>query len=223
MKERQLLQNWLAALEAEFSAPLPSGGILVVRSSAGVGKTAFLVQLAIGAMARDEKVLHINIGEAIDKVDLWYKELFKNISTSQKLGNIDRLWETIARNRLIMTFKPDTFSFTRLWERIRDVAVSGTFEPQIIIIDGFKATDIENMDSDLQKAKSNARANHTRIWLSINSDEKNLIKNTDNDDNKNYEVVIQLRQDGNRVLVIPQKGFSKDTCLSLDPVTMLLE
>jgi ATP/maltotriose-dependent transcriptional regulator MalT len=42
-----------------------------VLAPAGVGKTAFLVQLALNAMLQEKNVLHISLDEPVTKVSLW--------------------------------------------------------------------------------------------------------------------------------------------------------
>ena len=74
------------------SAPLPEGGFGAVLARAGVGKTAFLVQLALDSLLRGEPVLHISLDAPVQKVDLWYREVLANIAAQQAVNDIAPLW-----------------------------------------------------------------------------------------------------------------------------------
>ena len=66
-----VVNNPLKALGLEEKA---KGGIRsmgLVMSRAGLGKTAILVQFALDCMLLGNKVLHVSIGESIDKTRSW--------------------------------------------------------------------------------------------------------------------------------------------------------
>ena len=58
----------------------PAGGFGAVLAHAGVGKTALLVQLALNSMLRSRNVLHVSLNDPVNKVNLWYSELFHHLA-----------------------------------------------------------------------------------------------------------------------------------------------
>ena len=78
--EELILRNPLRQLGFETEEILPVGGFGAVLAHAGVGKTALLVQLAINSMLRNRKVLHISLNDPVNKVNLWYNELFHHLA-----------------------------------------------------------------------------------------------------------------------------------------------
>ncbi|MCF8054337.1 MAG: hypothetical protein K9K75_03855 [Deltaproteobacteria bacterium] len=217
MNDRMLSLNPLSVLEKEFVSPLSEGGIMVVESNAGVGKTAFLVQLALGAMFAGKDVLHVNIGEPIEKVDLWYKQMFNNSLTSGASLSLNEVWDSLLPHRFIMTFKIDGFSLPRLLERTKDLSVQRIFEPEVMVVDGLDLADLAKMETDFSKIKDIGRKGHPQIWFSVTIDGEagiNVIP---------YDVVIRLQQEGDGVAIVPRKGFKSNMSLKLNPVTMIME
>ncbi|NQU03533.1 MAG: hypothetical protein HQ589_05235 [Syntrophaceae bacterium] len=74
-----------------------------VLARAGVGKTAFLVQLALNAIVRDRNVLHISLGDPVKKVTLKYRKLFDNLIDQNTEENINELWQSMLLRRFILT------------------------------------------------------------------------------------------------------------------------
>jgi len=105
----------------------------LVMARAGLGKTAILVQLALDCMLMGNKVLHVSIGETVDKAKSWYDDILSLVSDGEKVSQIPE----IMRNRMIMTFKETGFSGIKLEERLRDLIEQDIFRPSCMIIDGY--------------------------------------------------------------------------------------
>ena len=89
MKNDLILRNPLRVMGFESEDILPAGGFGAVLARAGVGKTAFLVQLAINALLRGKNVLHVSLSDPVRKVTLWYEEVFSVLSSIS--GDYDSL------------------------------------------------------------------------------------------------------------------------------------
>ena len=74
-KEELVLNNPLRALGLEEKVKGDNQSMGLVMSRAGLGKTAILVQIALDSMLRGNKVLHVSIGESIDKARSWYNDI----------------------------------------------------------------------------------------------------------------------------------------------------
>lgn len=131
------LNNPLTRLGFESDDIVLPGHLGAVCARAGIGKTSFLVQVAIYAMARGKKVLHISLDEPVTKINIWYGEVFAPIAERNKINMPNMAWEKILPNRLIMTLQLDGFSVPRLEERLADLIEQNIFTPETVVIDGF--------------------------------------------------------------------------------------
>ena len=136
----------------------------MVKSRAGLGKTAILVQIAMDAMLRDLKVLHVSIGEDLDKAKAWYDDIFKYIAEGSQLENSGEVKSELMRNRMIMTFKEAVFSRPKLEERLNDLVYQNIFRPDTVVIDGFNfaAADYDSI-MDLKEMMA---AMNVQVWFS---------------------------------------------------------
>ncbi len=66
----------LRILESSTKGGLGAGKLGVVMARAGVGKTAFLVQIGLDDAMRERPVLHIALGQELEHVQSWYDALF---------------------------------------------------------------------------------------------------------------------------------------------------
>jgi len=227
-KKEMIRLNPLRLLGYDADDVLPKGGFGAIMARAGVGKTAFLVQLAMDRLLQDLNVLHISIDEPVEKVCLWYEEVFKNMSALCRLKGHDSLWDDILPHRFIMTFRVEGFSAPKLEERIGDLTEQGIFFPQLLIIDGFPfesasremVQDIKIMTENLGISAWFTVRTHRHEAIGPDGVPLPLKKTWDL-----FEVVIELRPDGKDIHVKTAKGGpppSVSSELILDPSTMLL-
>ena len=230
LKNDLILRNPLRLLRNEKDSILPPGGFGAVLARAGVGKTAFMVQLALNTLLRDKNVLHISLVDPVDKVTLWYKEVLNNIASTYKVKQIDQLWESILPHRFIMTFRVEGFSVPKLEERLSDITEQGIFNPQMIIIDGLPFED-ESTGDALAGLKEMAKSRGMHVWFAVRThrhekpDSEGMpTQITDIVDL--FDVVVQLQPQAEEIHVKALKGGpdSADPLpLLLNPSTMLLK
>ncbi|MGD9360568.1 MAG: cytoplasmic protein, partial [Desulfobacterales bacterium] len=103
LKKDLILRNPLRVMGYENDDILNAGEFGAVLARAGVGKTAFLVQLSLNALLREKNVLHIGLDDPVNKVSLWYQEVFNLIAEQYKVDQISQLWESLLPHRFIMT------------------------------------------------------------------------------------------------------------------------
>lgn len=136
----------------------------LVMARAGLGKTALLVQIALDAILRGENVLHVTIGETIEKTRLWYDDILKVIIEEQKIENANELMEMVSKNRMIMTFNESAFSRPKLEERVNDLVLQDIFKPNCLVIDGFDFVNTERQV--LEDIKDLAENMSLQAWFS---------------------------------------------------------
>jgi hypothetical protein len=228
LKNELILKNPLRRMGYESDDILKGGEFGAVMARAGVGKTAFLVQLALNSMLREKNVLHISLNDPVKKVSLWYKEVFNRIATQYAIHQSVQLWDTILPHRFIMTFKVEGFSVPKLEERLTDLIEQDIFKPHAMIIDGLPFDDTVNQD--LADLKNLASHQGMHVWFTVrthrheepgpNGTPAQLIPVADL-----FEVAIQLDPVGKQIQIKAIKGPGSrgdQPDLMLDPATMLI-
>ena len=228
LKKDLILRNPLRILGSQEQEPIKEGEFGAVLAKAGVGKTAFLVQLALSNLLRERNVLHVSLTQPVRKVCLWYEEVFHNIANEYDLKNTSELWDTILPHRFIMTFNVDDFSVARLEERLNDLTEQGIFFPQLVIIDGLPIGDESR--EPLAELKILAREMGFPIWFAITVKpdealEPGQIPPSIESLSDLFEILIGLKAMKGRINVMVLKGQTSDDAeeVFLDPATLLIK
>lgn len=136
----------------------------LVISRAGLGKTAILVQIALDSLLNGKQVIHVSVGQSLDKTRVWYDDMFKDIAAGCKLDNPYEVYDEIMHNRMIMTFKESKLSRAKLEERMNDLVYQNVIRPSCIVIDGYDfACGDQQFLADL---KEMAKAMDLQVWFS---------------------------------------------------------
>ena len=207
---------------------LAPGGFGAVLARAGVGKTAFLVQVALHAMLHDRDVLHVSLHDPVNKIDLWYRELFQNMIRQNRLPRADDLWQEIMPHRFIMTFKIDGFTVPKLEERLTDLTVQGIFQPKMIIMDGLYFD--ESVREKLAALKGLAERLSMAVWFTVHTHRHDSVTASGLSSSLDsvsdlFDTLILLQPEGENIPVQMVKGLPEgfpSPRLFLDPSTLLI-
>ncbi len=229
MKKDLLMRNPLRQLGYGSEDILEDGAFGAILARAGLGKTAFLVQIALHTMLRDRSVLHISLDDPVDKVSLWYQEVFNLMAKSRQAIPSSDLWDHLLPQRFIMTFKVEGFSVPKLRERLTDLTEQDIFHPHTLIIDGLPFDG--DMGGLLEDLKAMCGETGIRSWFTVRThrheepgpdgmppqlaDLQNL-----------FDIALQLLPDGQDIHIRQLKGGTgtgQDTPLRFDPATMLIK
>lgn len=220
----------LRVFERSIRGGLGRGNVGVVMSRAGVGKTAFLVDIALDDLMRDHKVLHINIDDAVDRVREFYDEVFNDLAESSKMEDRDRIRLAAERNRLIQTFSRESFSMEKVQQGIELAREHMSFDPDVIILDGYPSFSVATQ-AQVQEIKGLAKSIDCELWVAARARR---------DDERNdkgvpqkvarfgdlLSVIVELEPAGDHVRLNLRKDHESDECadvfLELDPRTLLL-
>jgi hypothetical protein len=229
LKKDLILRNPLRLLGGRTEEILADGEFGAVLARAGVGKTAFLVQLALNSLLRNKNVLHISLDDPVKKVVLWYDEVLRKIAEEYRVGKVQQLQEAVQPHRFIMTFKVEGFSSPKLEERLTDLTEQGIFTPQMILIDGLPFD--ESIRESLLPLKDLARRQAAHVWFAVRTHRHEQV----NPDGMPvplqtvadlFDVAVQLQPEGKEIYVRALKGRqtpSGSPELLLDPSTMLIK
>jgi hypothetical protein len=219
----------LRLLEQSIHGGLGRGNLGVVVAQAGVGKTAFLVGIALDDLMRDRKVLHVALDEPVEKIRDYYDLIFMDLAKSSGLEDISNERLRMERNRNIHTYRGNTFSIGKLRQAITFLQEHMNFAPQTLIIEGYpfeKAT-----AADLEALRWIAREIDGELWMSAVSGGRSAAAPT-----AALEPVAHLAQAFDVILSMqPGKGVVhlrllkdhdnpeiSDSRVALDPATLLL-
>lgn len=136
----------------------------LVMARAGLGKTALLVQIALDAILRGKRVIHVSIGESIDKTKAWYDDILQLILQEHSVNRPHELIDMVAQHRMIMTFKVAAFTRSRLEERLNDLVLQDIFRPNCLIVDGFDF--VKTTREDLEDIKNLLENMNMQAWFS---------------------------------------------------------
>jgi len=136
----------------------------LVMARPGLGKTAILVQIALDSNLRGKQVLHVSVGQTIEKAKVWYDDILADISTNAKHEELAALQLEVSRNRMIMTFNASTFSRPKLEERLNDLIYQDIFRPSCMIIDGLDFSTVDRKTlADMRELQKEANLS---LWFS---------------------------------------------------------
>jgi hypothetical protein len=229
LKKELILRNPLRLLGQATENRLQQGGFGMVLARAGVGKTSLMVQIALNSLLRNKNVLHISLDDPVNKVCLWYEEIFRNIANQYEIKQLDPVWEDILTHRFIMTFKVDAFSIPKLEERMTELAEQGIFFPQMLIIDGFPFH--QSPHHSLERLKALAGEYKIHIWFTMTTHRHDVHTSEGIPEQYHrlapfFDIIIGLQPDMDQIHVNALKGGAPDKNLNsflLDPGTMLVK
>ncbi len=229
LKQELILRNPLRYLGFESEDILAPGEFGAVLAHAGVGKTALLVQLALNGMLRSRNVLHVSLNDPVNKVTLWYGELFHDLADRYEAPQIKKLWDSVLPHRFIMTFRVESFSVPKLEERLNDLTEQGIFKPEMMIIDGL------HCDSALRPAlvalKALAAKNGMHVWFTVHTHRhekagQDALPASFLPVADLFDLILELQTEHADIHIKPLKGASSTVptgALLLDPSTMLIK
>jgi len=156
----------LRLLDASIHGGLGRGNLGVVLARAGVGKTAFLVQLGLDDLLRDRKVLHVSLDNSIERVRTWYDELFADLCRYTQLDDPTSARVLVERNRMIQVYGGDKeFSADKLRTMTESLREHADFCPDAILVDGLDWSTAE--PSSIEGIKALARDLNAELWASV--------------------------------------------------------
>ena len=108
-------------LERSCQGGLAAGELGVVMARAGVGKTAFLVQVGLDDAMRLRPVLHIALRQELEHVQSWYDALFEDMANVAQLVDREQVRSLINSHRVIQASSDTAFPGERLGEIVDSI------------------------------------------------------------------------------------------------------
>jgi hypothetical protein len=157
-------RNPLRLFEHSIHGGLGPGNIGVVVARHGIGKTAFLVGIALDEAMRGRKVLHVSLNNTVDHLREFYDEIFMDLAHAAHLEDLPAERLEMERNRMIHTYAGKSFTIEKLRHSINFLKEYAQFNPVCLILEGF---DFERArPSDMEGFRQLAGQFNVEMWMS---------------------------------------------------------
>jgi hypothetical protein len=219
----------LRLFEHTINGGLGRGNIGVVVARHGIGKTAFLVGIALDDAMRGRKALHVSLDQTVDHVREFYDEIFMDLAHSAHLEDLPAERLEMERNRMIHTYAGKSFTIDKLRNSMNFLKEHAHFEPFCLILEGF---DFDKAAlSDIKALRQLAGEFNVEMWMSavthrgVPSNEQGIPEPVAKLASE-IAVIVQMadRSDGVHLSLLKDHDNTDvaKLALALDPSTMLL-
>lgn len=164
LKEEIIKRSPIRILEKTIHGGLGAGNMGVFAAKKGVGKTACLVHFATDHLLRGDKALHISFSDDPHHIENWYLQVYQEIANTFHLEGAMEIYEEIIRNRLILHFKRSGLNLETALSSINRLLADSSFNPRIIIIDGFQFDTAT--PEQMQLWQQLAQTQQVEVWFS---------------------------------------------------------
>ncbi len=152
----------ISTLNASIRGGLAPGQLGVVMARAGVGKSTFLVHVALSHLVRGTEVLHVSLHNQASQVRSFYREILAAL-LRDGAGDPAVVEAEVERNRVIHSFLTGAFSPDRLRHLLSTLDEVMGFRPAVVVIDG----PMEASELDAAAWRSMAREADIRLWVAL--------------------------------------------------------
>ena len=228
---KMIQRSPVRVFEKVIGGGLGAGNLGVVLSRPGVGKTGFLIGLAVDQLVQGKKVLYISTKESVDHISTFFEQIFNSMSTVLELDNVLQRQLEMERNRQILVYNRKSFSLEKLAESVGFLKDAAGFVPDMVILDGtprFENTE----DWELEGVKKMGSDWNAEIWASSNTHREGQemdgrgVPSSVARFEKHLNVIVALCPEKEHIKVTTIKDHDNEDIaqisLELDPRTMLL-
>src|SRR5881394_2823100 len=148
-------RNPLRLFEHSIHGGLGPGNVGVVVARHGIGKTAFLVGIALDDAMRGRKIIHVSLDKTVGHIREFYDEIFMDLAHSAHLEDIPAERLEMERNRILHTYAGKSFTIDKLRHSINFLKENANFSPDCLILQGFDLdrTSLADMEAFRQLAR----------------------------------------------------------------------
>ena len=211
----------MSTLNTSIRGGLAAGQLGVVMARPGVGKSAFLVHVALGHLVRDTEVLHISLEHPVAHVRSFYDEILHEMVRASGRSEATSAKVEVERNRVIHSFLNGPFTTELLTHLLATLEEVMHFAPTVIVIDGSG----DAADVDTAAWKKMAQDGHIRIWLAVNTHDAH--GPSAEETAQGFDTAVVLEPNGStvelQVLRAGGQAGTESAHLQLNPVTLLAE
>ncbi|MFT5316584.1 MAG: hypothetical protein ACI9UK_002430 [Candidatus Krumholzibacteriia bacterium] len=232
MAEKSIIdRSPVRIFERAIGGSLGAGNMGVVLSRQGVGKTAFLIGLAVDHLLQDKKVLYISTQESVDHIREFFEQIFLAMAESLGMDDAARRQLLMERNRQIQVYNRKTFSVEKLEQAAGFLEEAMGFSPDMVVMDGTPRFE-HSEDWELDNIKELMGKWGAELWCSSNThregqevDDRGVPNEVARFDDKLAVIVNLVPENDHTKVVLIKEHNNPDIAqvqLEVDPSTMLL-
>lgn len=154
----------LRLLEKGLQGGRGAGNLGVLVAGRGLGKTPFIVGLALDELLRGGKVLHVALDQSVSHVRDHYDAVFDELAVSSRIEDPLSVHAEIDRRYSIRAYQPWGFSVAKLRQAVKLESEFG-HKPTLIVIEGIDLAGAER--DELVELKQVAEELAAEVWLSM--------------------------------------------------------
>ena len=153
----------LRLLEKGLHGGLGRGNLGLVLAGPGVGKTSFLVGVALDDLLRSQPVLHVSLDHTVSHVRDYYDTVFEDLAATTHLENASVVHAEADRLRRIRAYPAAEFDAARLREAL-DLENEIGGKIALVVIDGLDPA--ARAPAEIQALRDVAKEKETEVWMS---------------------------------------------------------
>jgi len=212
-------------LEKGLHGGLGKGNLGLVLAGHGVGKTSFLVGVALDELLRGGNVLHVAIDQTVAHTRAHYDTLFEELASHAHLEDAPRVHADVDRRRSIRAVTSASFGAAKLRGAVKIQQETG-FAPALVILENFDAA--HGTPDELLDTKALAQEVGAEIWLSVAcpGEKVGALPGALVEARDAFGVILALEPEGKGVALRALKDHENPDVsalrVALDPRTLLL-
>lgn len=213
-------------LEKGLHGGLGKGHLGLVLAGPGVGKSSFLVGVALDDLLREQSVLHVALDETVAHTRAYYDTVFDDFAAQGHLDDEAVVRARVDGRRRIRAYPSRAFGAAKLAEAVKLEAESGC-HPSLVILEGFDMVDASA--ADLQELRSLAAEREFELWLSVACEQETIseLPPEFGKERNSFDVILCLEPRGDSVVLRALKDHDnpdvENLHVALDPKTHLLK
>lgn len=154
----------LRLLEKGLHGGLGIGNVGVILAGHGVGKTPFLVGVALDELLRGGTVLHVALDQTVSHIRAYYDTVYETLAASTHLEDAVVTHAEIDHHRSIRAYPPVAFTAAKLRQAVKVDSEAGT-RPTLVLLEGVDLASMPREDLlDLQALTQELAA---EMWISV--------------------------------------------------------
>jgi len=157
----------LRLLEKGLHGGLGQGNLGVVVAAPGVGKTPFLVGVALDELLRGGSVLHAACDQTVGHVRAYYDTVFEELAATTHLADEATTHAEIDRRRSIRVYPGGALTIAKLRDAALFDAEAG-HAPSLLVVEGLDLARAER--AEVQALRELAGELKAEVWLSASCD-----------------------------------------------------
>jgi hypothetical protein len=151
-------------LEKGLHGGLGKGNLGLVLAGHGIGKTSFLVGVALDELLRGGNVLHVAIDQTVAHTRTHYDTLFEELASHGRLDDAPTVHADVDRRRSIRAVTSASFGAAKLREAVK-IQQETAAAPALVILENFDAARASK--DELLDMKALAQEVGAELWLSV--------------------------------------------------------